>query len=219
MRRCGCAWASPSRSAAQRSNRSSTPASASRSSAPRLACIMKDTPMSSLSVVRAAVLALGLAVPLAAQSPAERAGLELLRDSLAAVRDSSKLKQLEATTIELAKKNRDDPIIHLRLGFIAYRLGELGGKSHYDDAAGEFEWCAELRPTWPYPWYGAGLAELAQGEHHVIGIENLRQMLRKDYLSKAARAFAKAAEADPTFADATVDLARTAMAQRIGPRL
>ena len=170
-------------------------------------------------VVDALLIAVCLTGPLGAQSPADRADLERLRDSLAGARDSITLKRLEAATIEVAKRDRADPLIHLRLGFIAYRLGELGGKSHYDDAAGEFEWCAELRPDWPYPWYGAGLAELAQGEHSIIGVENLRQVLRKDYLSKAARAFAKAAEADPSFANATVDLARTAMAQRVGPRL
>jgi GWxTD domain-containing protein len=177
--------------------------------------------MQPMRAVCATFLAICLAAPtlVAAQAPAERAELERLRDSLAGVRDSLPLKRLEAAAIEEAKKNRDDPMIHLRLGFIAYRLGEVAGKSHFDDAAGEFEWCAELRPSWPYPWYGAGLAELAQGEHHIIGVENLRQILRKDYLSKAARAFAKAAEVDPSFADATVDLARTAMAQRIGPRL
>jgi tetratricopeptide (TPR) repeat protein len=159
------------------------------------------------------------AFPLGAQQPSERASLERLRDSLARIADSVALKRLEAAMIDVAKRDRADPMIHLRLGFIAYRLGELGGKSHFDDAAGEFEWSAELRPQWPYPWYGAGLAELALGEHQVIAIENLRQVLGKDYLSKAARAFAKAAEADPAFADATVDLARAALAQRIGPRL
>jgi GWxTD domain-containing protein len=156
---------------------------------------------------------------LGAQEPAERASLEHLRDSLAHVADSSALQRLEAATIARAKRDRSDPMIHLRLGFIAYRLGELAGKSHFDDAAGEFEWSAELRPQWPYPWYGAGLAELALGEHHVIAIENLRQALGKDYLSKAARDFARAAEADPAFAQATVDLARAALAQRVAPRL
>lgn len=175
--------------------------------------------MQRVPVVHATVLVLCLVAPLAAQAPADRAAIERLRDSLAGVTDSVALKRLEAATIEVAKRDRDDPLIHLRLGFIAYRLGELAGKSHYDDAAGEFEWAAELQPTWPYPWYGDGLAELATGEHSVIGIENLRQALRKDYLSKAARAFAKAAEVDPAFADATVDLARTALVQRIGPRL
>ncbi|HEV8265068.1 MAG TPA: GWxTD domain-containing protein [Gemmatimonadales bacterium] len=165
-----------------------------------------------------AVLALAVA-PLAAQSPADRAALEALRDSLAAVADSVALGRLEAATIAVAKQRRGDPLIHLRLGFIAYRLGELAAKSHYDDAAGEFEWAAELRPEWPYPWYGLGLAELALGEHAVLAIENLRQMLGKDYLSKAAKAFARATEADPGFASAVVDLANTALTQRIRPRL
>ncbi|HEV8303907.1 MAG TPA: GWxTD domain-containing protein [Gemmatimonadales bacterium] len=166
-----------------------------------------------------AVLA-GAAVPLAGQSPADRAALGALRDSLAGVQDSVALKQLEASTIVVARQRRDDPLIHLRLGFIAYRLGELTTtKSHYDDGAGEFEWATELRPDWPYPWYGLGLAELAIGEHSVLAIENLRQMLGKDYLSKAAKAFARATEADPAFASAVVDLANTALTQRIRPRL
>src|SRR6185312_3244129 len=92
-------------------------------------------------------------------------------------------------------------------------------KSHYDDAAGEFEWATELRPEWPYPWYGLGLAELAVGENASIALENIRQMLGKDYLSKAARAFAHATEVDPSFSSAVVDLANTALTQRIRPRL
>ncbi len=157
---------------------------------------------------------------LSGQEVADRAALERLRDSLAGVTDSAALRRLEAAGIEVAKRNRDDPLIHLRLGFIAYRYGEVAGvKSHYDDAAGEFEWAGELQPGWPYPWYGLGLAELAQGEHAVIAIENLRQQLGKDYLSKAARAFARATLADPSFAQAGIDLANAALRQRILPRL
>src|SRR2546426_11722005 len=155
-----------------------------------------------------------------AQSPADRATLESLRDSLGLVTDSTALHRLEATTIQVAKERRDDPLLHLRLGFIGYRLGEVTKtKSHYDDAAGEFEWAAELRPDWPYPWYGLGLAELAIGEHSSMALENIRQMLGKDYLSKAARAFARATEADPAFSSAVVDLVNTALSQRIRPRL
>jgi len=166
------------------------------------------------------VLAAGAALPLAAQSPADRAEIEALRDSLGAVQDSAALARLEAATIAVAKVRRDDPLLHLRLGFIGYRLGELTSvKSHYEDAAGEFEWATELRPDWPYPWYGLGLAELALGESSVIALENLRQMLGRDYLSKAAKAFARATEADPAFASAVVDLATTALSQRIRPRL
>src|SRR3989449_67432 len=157
---------------------------------------------------------------LPAQSPEDRAAVAALRDSLAGVTDSLSLRHLEAATIQVAKQQRDDPLIHCRLGFIAYRLGELtNAKSHYDDAAGEFEWAGELRPDWPYAWYGLGLAELAQGEHAVIAIENLRQQLGKDYLTKAARALARAAQADPSFAQASIDLANTALTQRIQPRL
>src|SRR5216117_2814247 len=157
---------------------------------------------------------------LPAQSPEDRAAVAALRDSLAGVTDSLSLQRLEAATIQVAKQQRDDPLLHCRLGFIAYRLGELtNAKSHYDDAAGEFEWAGELRPDWPYAWYGLGLAELAQGEHAVIAIENLRQQLGKDYLTKAARALARAAQADPSFAQASIDLANTALTQRIQPRL
>ncbi|MBI1968133.1 MAG: hypothetical protein HYS40_09095 [Gemmatimonadetes bacterium] len=155
-----------------------------------------------------------------AQAPAERAALDALRDSLAGVTDSVALKRLEAATIALARADQDNPLLHLRLGFIGYRLGELANsQGHYDDAAGEFEWATELRADWPYPWYGLGLAELALGEHRVIAIENLRQILGKDYLSKAARAFARATEAEPSFSAAVVDLANAALAQRIRPRL
>jgi len=154
-----------------------------------------------------------------AQDARDRAALEQLRDSLAGISDTLSLRYLEAATIQVAKRDRENPLMHLRLGFIAYRLGELGGKSHFDDAASEFEWAGELRAGWPYPWYGDGLAELALGEHDVLGLENLRQILGLDYLSKGARALSKATDADPGFSPATVLLARTALTQRIQPRL
>src|SRR5437764_15348877 len=106
---------------------------------------------------RCLIVLLALSIPaakgLSAQLPADRAAIEALRDSLARVTDSLSLKRLEAATIQVAKQNRDDPLIHLRLGFIAYRLGEITNhKSHDDDAAGEFEWATQLKPDWPYPW-------------------------------------------------------------------
>jgi GWxTD domain-containing protein len=158
--------------------------------------------------------------PACAQDPEARAAIEALRTELATVGDSSVLLAREAAGIERARLDRDNPLVHLELGFLAYRLGELTGeRRHYDDAAGEFEWASELRPDWPYPWYGLGLAELALGEHPAIAIENLRQALGKDFLSKAATAFARAAEVDPSFARAVIDLADAARRQRIGQRL
>ncbi len=161
-----------------------------------------------------------LASGVAAQAPADRAGLIAFRDSLSLVTDTVALGRLEAALIDVARVDRDNALLHLRLGFLAYRLGEAGGgKSHFDDAAGEFEWATELRSDWPWGWYGLGLAELAAGEHDVIAIENVRQILGKDYLTKAANAFARATEADPAFAVAVIDLANTALTQRINSRL
>jgi GWxTD domain-containing protein len=126
----------------------------------------------------------------------------------------------EQARIAVARQNRDDPLIHLELGLIAHRLGEITGQNQrYEDAAGEFEWAAELRPQWPYPWYWLGLAELAHGEATFIPLENIRQVLGTDALSKAARAFARAAQADPSYTSALVDLGTVALRQRIAPRL
>lgn len=163
-----------------------------------------------------ALLMLAATTVAAAQTPDERAAIERLRDSLEAATDSVALKHLEAATIEVAKANRDDPLVHIRLGFIAYRLGEIAkAPSHYDDAAGEFEWASELRPGWPYPWFGLGRSELAIGAHTAIAVENLKQVLHLDHLSKAIAAYSKAATADPTFAQPVIELVDAALRQRV----
>lgn len=155
-----------------------------------------------------------------AQAPEARAALDAFRDSLGTVSDTAALAALEDSKIEVAKARRDSALLHLELGFLAYRLGELtGAKQHFDDAGSEFEWTIDLEPEWPYGWYGLGLAELAIGEHPVIALENIRQALGRDFLSKAARAFARAAELDPSFAAPVVDLAETALTQRVRSRL
>jgi len=184
---------------------------------------MKDvTSMRTLALLALGLVLVPLAVPrpVRAQSPAERAQIDSLRTVLTAEADSSALLAREQRRIAVARQNREDPMIHLELGCIAYRLGEItGADKHYDDAAGEFEWAAELRPDWPYPWYWLGQAELALGEASFIPLENLRQVLGTDALSKAARAFARAVQADPSFTSALVDLGTTALRQRIAPRL
>jgi GWxTD domain-containing protein len=166
------------------------------------------------------VAAIARSAPLAAQDPAGRARLDSLHAALAAVSDSTGLLATEHARIAYARVHRDDPMIHLELGLIAYRLGEITvGSKHFDDAAGEFDWASELRPEWPTPWYWLGRTELAIGESGIIPLENIRQVLGLDALSKAARAFARAAAADPSYSRALVELATTALRQRIAPRL
>jgi len=166
------------------------------------------------------LICMGLLAPrAAAQSPAERASLEAFRDSLQTTSDSSGLRILEMRLIAQAKEHRDDPMVHLRLGFLALRLGELAAPSHYDDAASEFQWAIDVKGDWPYPWFGMGLAELALGDSKVSVVAGLQTMFGKDALTRSAAAFAKSAEVDPSFVRGLVELANTSLRQRVNIRL
>jgi tetratricopeptide (TPR) repeat protein len=159
------------------------------------------------------LLLLGLAAPLrplVSQSPAERRALSLLRDSLSFARDTTSLLALEQRVIEVARTRRDDPMPHLRLGLIAMRLGELRGRRHWDDAYGEFEWAAELAPTWPWPWLGIGLVA-GRAPNKAEGFAGgLYAMIGADRHRIAGEAFAKAVAADPSFTEALREFAITA---------
>ena len=154
-----------------------------------------------------------------AQAPPDRTQLERFRDSLASTSDSTGLLSLEKRLIDSTKTNRSDGLLHLRLGFLSLRLGEMGGHSHYDDAASEFQWAIDLQPSWPYAWYGMGLAEYGVGDSQISFVTGLKTMLGKDALTRSAVAFAKSAEVDPSFARGLVDLANTALRQRVNIKL
>jgi GWxTD domain-containing protein len=154
-----------------------------------------------------------------AQAPEDRTSLEQFHDSLAATSDSTGLLVLEKRLIDRAKADRNNTLVHLKLGFVSLRLGELGGHSHYDDAASEFQWAIDLQPTWPYAWYGMGLAEYGVGDSQVSFVTGLKTMLGKDALTRSAVAFAKSAEVDPGFVRGLVDLANTALRQRVNIKL
>src|SRR5215216_4873555 len=154
-----------------------------------------------------------------AQTPSDRTALEHFSDSLASISDSSGLLLLEKRLIDSAKADRNNAVLHLKLGFVSLRLGEMGGHSHYDDAASEFQWAIDLQPSWPYAWYGMGLAEYGVGDSQVSFVTGLKTMLGKDALTRSAVAFAKSAEVDPSFASGLVDLANTALRQRVNIKL
>ena len=165
------------------------------------------------------LLVLLLAGPSGAQAPAGRRELAALRDSLARVADSVSLLALETQWMGEARRDRDSAMVHLRLGFVAVRLGELGGKKHYDDAASEFQWATTLQPTWPYGWFGLGLAELGVGDSDFSPVAGLKTMLGKDALTRSANAFAKSAEVDPSFVIGLVELSNTALRQIVNARM
>ncbi len=166
------------------------------------------------------LLCLGAAAPaLRAQAP-DRAWVDSVRAGFAAVPDSAALLRLERQKVAVARASRDSALLHLELGFLNYRIGEVTGtRRRFEDAASEFQWAADLQPRWPWAWYGLGLAELAVGEEDALILQNIREVLGVDFLSRAATAFARAVEADPSFSQGLVELANTAMRQRIAPRL
>src|SRR5687767_15889262 len=69
-----------------------------------------------------------------AQTAEQRRALDAFRDSLAVSTDTVLLHAQERALLEQIRRTRRDPFLHLRLGHLSLRQGELGGDSHYDDA-------------------------------------------------------------------------------------
>ena len=159
------------------------------------------------------------AAPVAAQSPEQRVEIERFRDSLLATSDSTGLLALEKRMIEQAKADRNNAMAHLKLGFLSLRLGDLGGQSHYEDAASEFQWVIDLQPQWPWGHYGMGFAEYGVGDSQISFVTGIKTMLGKDALTRSAMAFARSAQVDPAFDRGLVDLANTALRQRVNIKL
>ena len=160
-----------------------------------------------------------LATPARAQAPGQRAALESWRDTLRSTSDTIILLRWERLMITEAKADRTNTMLHLRLGFLSLRYGDLAAGPHYDDAASEFEWATQLEPNWPYPWYGLGMAELSIGDSQLAVVTGLKTMFGKDALAKAADAYARSAEVDPGFVQGLVELANTSLNQRVNIRL
>lgn len=163
----------------------------------------------------ALLAALCAAPPTYAQSPLQREALTRLRDSLSYARDTVALRALEAREIAVARVQRDDPMLHLRLGLIALRLADQLGGRHWDDAYSEFEWAAELAPTWPWPWFGIGLTASAAPDRAEGFAGGLFAMIGEDRHRIAGNAFAKAVAIDPGFTEGLVEFAITARDARI----
>lgn len=160
-----------------------------------------------------------LSTSLTGQTPAQRDSIEAFRDSIAPISDTVVLRGLEAKLIGEAKSDRNNPMRHYRLGFVALRLGDAGRTDSYQDAAGEFEWATQLAPKEPYGWYGLGLAENAIGDSKFTLVAGLQAMFGKDHLTRAAVDYAKAAEVDPGFVRGLLELGNTALEQRLNIKL
>lgn len=170
--------------------------------------------VSQLMVRTFLLLGLTAVLPLSAargQTPAQRTVLEAFRDSVVRATDSASLGGLEARIVSGMRRNRASPFEHVRLGFLGLRQAELGAIRYFEDAATEFQTAARLAPSWPYAWYGLGLAEygaarVAQGPQ--------RAAAAGTPYGRATRALARSVAVDPRFADFLVDDAFQARRER-----
>ncbi len=145
----------------------------------------------------------------------EEAALLRFQDSLRRVNDTVDLGELERRLILQASRALSDPALHLRLGFLALRLGELGQTAHFNDAASEFLWTTRLRPAAPLGWYGLGLSEFALGRVQAEASRRVAVgLLARDAADRAVVAFARAAEVDPGFAHRLYALAVRSVHER-----
>ncbi|MEP7324717.1 MAG: GWxTD domain-containing protein [Gemmatimonadota bacterium] len=132
------------------------------------------------------------------------------------VTDTVALLSLERATIDRARADRNNPLVHLELGFIALRLSQLtASRDHAEDAGSEFEWATELAPDWPVPWYGLGEAEMALRMHPftpTVTLNRLRRVLDVDEASRAVADQRRALRIDPGFAPAILALTTASIA-------
>lgn len=166
-------------------------------------------------MVRASVFAACLAALLpsnsGAQTPAQRTVLEAFRDSVERATDSAGLAGLEVRIVAGMRRNRASPFEHVRLGLVALRQAELGAVRYFEDAAAEFHTAARLAPSWPYAWYGLGLAEYGtaraeQGPQRAASAGTP--------FGRATNALSRAVQVDPRFADLLVNDAFQARRER-----
>jgi GWxTD domain-containing protein len=162
------------------------------------------------------LLAGGTGAPLSGQTADQRRALDAFRDSLLSVSDTIPLAGLERQLLSRIQRNRRDTLLHMRLGHVGLRQGELGGPTHFDDAASEFKVATELAPGFPYAWFGLGLAEFALGAR--TGGRDSRPIHARDALSRAAQAFARAVSLEPGLAPRLEEMARRALRAQVPER-
>ncbi len=146
----------------------------------------------------------------AAQSPAGRAALESLRDSLDSLSSPAALRAISRDW----SPSTDRTLHQLRRGFLALAAGRLSGeRSDLDDALIHFDWATEQRPDWPYPWFGRGLAKLALSEGGFIPKEMAGQALGMNFYQGSIADVARAFAADSVFQAGVAYLAEILPAQ------
>lgn len=132
--------------------------------------------------------------PARAQPAPIRQALDAFRDSLGGLTDSAAIRALESRLMVEARRDRSNPVLHLRLGLVSRRLGAAR------DAAAEFKWATQLEPRWATAWFLWALAELDLGDEPEPGRGPERLLLTRNAWGRAETAVGRAVEIDRSFA-------------------
>lgn len=162
------------------------------------------------------IVLLGSVMALAASTLAAQGGtapdLRELRQTVALVSNVDSLRAWETRTIAVARERRGDPMVHLELGFVALRLGELTGyPRRYEDAKEEFEFALATQPRWWVAHYGLAMAIIGLRATELGVIARVREMSGYDANLLASTALATSAELDSLRAEGLVDFVRRAI--------
>src|SRR5688572_7067995 len=146
--------------------------------------------------------------PLTAQEPA---GFADLRDSIAAMSDTSVIRDRLDESRQQHKQERENLSAALRSGLLALRLGELRADPDYSEALSIFRAATKRAPQQPEPWYGLGLAEEGRSAWEMSVSLNLGNRVGLKALERAARNHRNALQAADDYTPAAVSLAQLAL--------
>lgn len=143
---------------------------------------------------------------LVAQSPSERLSLDRFRDSLLTSSDTTSLRRLARALRHQGDRESASALLALRAGFVFLRLSELGAQPGCGDAIARFRSAAQRAPSWPYPWFGLGLAEERRAEWERNDRRALGSRVGMGSLEHAYDHHLRAVAADPGFTPPAVHL-------------
>ena len=147
-----------------------------------------------------------LAVPLSAQSPAERLAVDSARAVYATLAPEAQQQVYE----ELSSAS--DPMARLQRGYLLLGIGERDSNSAVlVRAADEFYEVTVRRPKWVYGWYGLGKAKSLLAKTGAAEVHSPHQPPGAGWEKTAIQAFQRAVQIDSTYAPATEALARAAL--------
>ena len=148
-----------------------------------------------------------LPVRLPGQSPATRSQLLGLLDSLAGVQAVRPLEQLRDSLHEAWDSGSPDPVVAIQEGIVRLRLAELADGWEFGRAGRAFDRARGML-TWPFPWYGHGLASAGQADWQAAEPLNIGLRVGDGARRDAVEAFQEALDRDPHFLPALAGLSQ-----------